>query len=102
MYDVLLSIISDRGTQFTSYFWKAFQKCLGTQFHLSIAFYPQKDGQAERTISTLEDILRACGIDFKGSWDDHLPLVEFVYNNSYLPVFVWLHSNLSMVEGADL
>ena len=41
------------------------------------------DGQAERTIQTLEDMLRACVIDFKGSWDDHLPLIEFAYNNSY-------------------
>ena len=41
------------------------------------------DGQAERTIQTLEDILRACVIDFKGSWDDHLPLIEFAYNNNY-------------------
>ncbi|WMV30388.1 hypothetical protein MTR67_023773 [Solanum verrucosum] len=41
------------------------------------------DGQAEHTIQTLEDVLRACVIDFKGNWDDHLPLIEFAYNNSY-------------------
>ena len=51
--------------------------------NLSIAFHPQMDGQAERTIHTLEDMLTACVIDFKGSWVDHLPLVEFAYNNSY-------------------
>ncbi|KAF3677661.1 hypothetical protein FXO37_04720 [Capsicum annuum] len=68
---------------FTSHFWKAFQKGLGTQVHLSIAFHPQTDIQAERTIQTLKDILRACAIDFKGIWDDHLPLIEFAYNNSY-------------------
>ncbi|GKA72785.1 putative reverse transcriptase domain-containing protein [Tanacetum coccineum] len=45
--------------------------------------HPQKDGQSERTIQTLEDMLRACVIDFGGSWDVHLPLVEFSYNNSY-------------------
>ena len=83
LHGVPLSIISDRGTQFTSHFWKAFQKGLGTQVHLSTAFHPQKDGQVERTIQTLEDILRSCVIDFKGSWDDHLPLIEFAYNNSY-------------------
>ncbi|KAF3622660.1 RNA-directed DNA polymerase -like protein [Capsicum annuum] len=49
----------------------------------STNFHPQTDGQAERTIQTLEDMLRACAIDFKGSWDDHLPLIEFAYNNSY-------------------
>ncbi|KAF3648996.1 hypothetical protein FXO37_19182 [Capsicum annuum] len=66
LHVVTLSIISDRGTQFTSYFWKAFQKGLGTQVHLSTTFHPQIDGQAERTIQTLEDMLRACAIDFKG------------------------------------
>ena len=64
---VPLSIISDRGPQFTSHFWKSFQKGLGTQVNLSITFYPHTDGQAERTIQTLEDMLRACVIDFKGS-----------------------------------
>ena len=56
---------------------------------LSTAYHPQKDGQSERTIQTIEDMLRACYLDFKGSWDDHLPLVEFVYNNSY-------HSSIGM------
>ncbi|WMV45381.1 hypothetical protein MTR67_038766 [Solanum verrucosum] len=78
-----LSIISDRGAQFTSYFWKSFQSGLGTQVKLSTTFHPQTDGQAERTIQTVEDMLRVCGIDFKGIWDDHLPLIEFSYNNIY-------------------
>ncbi|KAF3652939.1 hypothetical protein FXO38_15874 [Capsicum annuum] len=71
------------GTQFASQFFRAFQKGLGTQVHLSSAFHPQTDGQVERTIQTLEDMLRACALDFKGSWDEHLPLIEFAYNNSY-------------------
>ncbi|WMV09508.1 hypothetical protein MTR67_002893 [Solanum verrucosum] len=83
MHGVPLSIISDRRPQFTFHFWKSFQKGLGTQVNLSTTFNPQTDGQAERTIQTLEDILRACVIDSKGSWDDHLPLIEFAYNNSY-------------------
>ena len=83
LHGVPLSIISDRGTQFTSHFRKAFQKGLGTQVHLSTTFHPQIDGQAQRTIQTLKDMLRACAIDFKGSWDNHLPLIEFAYNNSY-------------------
>ena len=57
--------------------------------NLSTAFHPQTDGQAERTIQTLEDMLRACVLDFKGNWDDHLPLIEFAYNNSY-------HSSIKM------
>ena len=50
---------------------------------LSTAFHPQTDGQAEKTIHTLEDMLRACVLEFQGSWDDQLPLIEFAYNNSY-------------------
>ena len=80
---VPLSIISDRGPQFTSHFWKSFQKGLGTQVNLSTTFHPHTDVQAKRTIQTLEDMLRDCVIDFKGSWDDHLPLIEFAYNNSH-------------------
>ena len=83
LHGVPLSIISDRGPQFTSIFWKLFQKGLGTQVNLSASFHPQTDGQTKRTIQTLEDMLRACVIDFKGSWDDHLPLIEFAYNNGY-------------------
>ncbi|GJV24734.1 putative reverse transcriptase domain-containing protein [Tanacetum coccineum] len=58
-------------------------KALGTRLDLSTSYHPQTDGQSERTIQTLEDVLRACVIDFGGSWDVHLPLAEFSYNNSY-------------------
>ena len=54
-----------------------------TRLHFSTAFHPQMDGQSERTIQTLEDMLRACVMEFRGSWDTHLPLMEFAYNNSY-------------------
>ena len=50
---------------------------------MTIVFHPQTDGQSERTIQTLEDMLRACVLDLKGSWEEHLPLVKFTYNNSY-------------------
>ena len=56
---------------------------MGTRLDFSIAFHPRKNGQSERTIQTLEDMLRMCVMDLGGSWDDHLPLVEFAYNNSY-------------------
>nr|GEW05839.1 putative reverse transcriptase domain-containing protein [Tanacetum cinerariifolium] len=59
-------------------------KALGTRLNISTAYHPQTDGQSERTIQTLEDMLRACVIDFGGSWDVHQPLAEFSYNNSYL------------------
>ncbi|GJZ05250.1 putative reverse transcriptase domain-containing protein [Tanacetum coccineum] len=60
-----------------------FKRRLGTRLDMSTAYHPQTDGQSERTIQTLEDMLRACVMDFGGSWDTHLPLVEFSYNNSY-------------------
>ncbi|KAD6796699.1 hypothetical protein E3N88_07595 [Mikania micrantha] len=82
-HGVPLSIVSDRDTRFTSRFWKIFHEQMGMRLCLSTAYHPQTDGQTERTIQTLEDMLRACVIDFGGNWDDHLPLVEFSYNNSY-------------------
>ncbi|GJR26562.1 putative reverse transcriptase domain-containing protein [Tanacetum coccineum] len=78
-----VSIICDRDGRFTSNFWRAFQKALGTRLDMSTAYHPQTDGQSERTIQTLEDMLRACVIDFGNGWDRHLPLIEFSYNNSY-------------------
>ncbi|KAI3739873.1 hypothetical protein L2E82_30285 [Cichorium intybus] len=82
-HGIPVSVISDRDVRFTSRFWKKFHKELGTRLHFSTAYHPQTDGQSERTIQTLEDMLRACIIDFGGSWDSHLPLAEFSYNNSY-------------------
>ncbi|KAJ9545211.1 hypothetical protein OSB04_024918 [Centaurea solstitialis] len=82
-HGVPISIISDRDSRFTSRFWQSLQAALGTSVDLSTAYHPQTDGQTERTIQTLEDMLRACVLEFGGSWDDHLPLVEFSYNNSY-------------------
>src|ERR687886_74190 len=82
-HGVPLSIISDRDGRFTSRFWKSLQECLGTRLDMSTAYHPQTDGQSERTIQTLEDMLRACVIDFGKGWDKHLPLAEFSYNNSY-------------------
>ncbi|GKB27042.1 putative reverse transcriptase domain-containing protein [Tanacetum coccineum] len=64
-------------------FWQLMQEALGTKLDMSTTYHPQIDGQSERTIQTLEDILRACVLDFEGSWDVHLLLVEFSYNNSY-------------------
>ncbi|GJY12068.1 putative nucleotidyltransferase, ribonuclease H [Tanacetum coccineum] len=82
-HGVPVSIISDRDGRFTSHLWQALQKALGRKLHMSTAYHPEIDSQSERTIQTLEDMLRACVMDFGGSWDTHLPLVEFSYNNSY-------------------
>ncbi|GJY67499.1 putative reverse transcriptase domain-containing protein [Tanacetum coccineum] len=82
-HGVSISIILDRDNYFTSRFWQSLQNALGTQLDMSTAYHPETDGQSERTIQTLEDMLRACVIDFGKGWDKHLPLVEFSYNNSY-------------------
>ena len=83
LHGVPVSIVSDRDSQFTSEFWKALQRAMGTRLHFSTAFHPQTDGQSERTIQTLEDMLRSCVLQFRGSWDQQLHLVEFAYNNSF-------------------
>ncbi|KAJ9538070.1 hypothetical protein OSB04_030803 [Centaurea solstitialis] len=82
-HGVPVTVISDRDVRFTSRFWSRFHDDLGTRLQFSMTFHPHTDGQSERTIRTLEDMLRACVLDFGGSWDSHLPLVEFSYNNSF-------------------
>ncbi|GJS04890.1 reverse transcriptase domain-containing protein [Tanacetum coccineum] len=82
-HGVPVLIISDRDSKFTSHFWKSLNEALGTQLDMSTAYHPQTDGQSERTIQTLEDMLRACVMDFGKGWDRHLPLIEFSYNNNY-------------------
>ncbi|GJZ82523.1 putative reverse transcriptase domain-containing protein [Tanacetum coccineum] len=82
-YGIPVSIIYDRDPRFASNFWRSLQKALGTNLDMSTAYHPQTDGQSERTIQTLGDMLRACVIDFGNGWVKHLPLVEISYNNSY-------------------
>ncbi|GJW13479.1 putative reverse transcriptase domain-containing protein [Tanacetum coccineum] len=82
-HGVPMLIISDRDGRFASHLWQALLKALGTKLHISTAYHPETDGQSERTIQTLEDMLRACVMDFGGSWDAYLSLIEFSYNNSY-------------------
>lgn len=89
LHGVPMSIVSDRDSKFTSRFWQSLQTALGTELRLSSAYHPQTDSQSERTIQTLEDLLRMCVLDFQGNWESHLPLAEFAYNNSY-------HSSIGM------
>ncbi|GJT80014.1 putative nucleotidyltransferase, ribonuclease H [Tanacetum coccineum] len=70
-------------SRYRPHFWKGLQKAWGTRLKFSTAFHPQTDGQSERTIQTLEDMLRACALEWTGSWDEYLCLVEFAYNNSW-------------------
>ena len=83
LHGVPVSIVSDRDPRFTAHFWKNFQKAMGTRLTMSTTFHPQTDGQSERTIQVLEDMLRACVLDHHDSREEHLPLVELAYNNSY-------------------
>ncbi|KAD3639978.1 hypothetical protein E3N88_29201 [Mikania micrantha] len=78
-----VSIMSDRDPRSTSHFWKGLQAAWGTKLKFSTAFHPQTDGQSERTIQTLEDMLRACALEWTGNWDGYLCLIEFAYNNSW-------------------
>ena len=79
LHGIPVSIVSNRESSFTSRFWKNLQKALD----FNSAYHPQTDGQTERVNQVLKDMLRACVLDFQGSWEEHLSLVEFAYNNSY-------------------
>ena len=83
LHGIPVSIVSDRDPRFTSRFWGSLQEALGTKLKFSTSFHPQTNGQSERVIQILEDMLRACIMEFEGSWDKHLTLIEFAYNNSY-------------------
>ncbi|KAL4021165.1 hypothetical protein IC575_019956 [Cucumis melo] len=83
LHGVPVSIVSNRDARFTSKFWKGLQTAMGTRLDFSTAFHPQTDGQTERLNQVLEDMLRACALEFPGSWDSHLHLMEFAYNNSF-------------------
>ncbi|WVZ09239.1 hypothetical protein V8G54_013769 [Vigna mungo] len=89
LHGVPNSIVSDRDPRFTSRFWQLLQEALGSRLRMSSAYHPQTDGQTERTIQSLEDLLRVCVLDHLGGWSEVLPLVEFTYNNSY-------HSSIGM------
>jgi transposase InsO family protein len=82
-HEVPKKIVLDRGSQFTSRYWKKLHESLDTRLNFSSAYHPQTDGQTERTNQVLEDMLRACALKHGGSWDKSLPYAEFSYNNSY-------------------
>ncbi|KAK8939259.1 hypothetical protein KSP39_PZI011311 [Platanthera zijinensis] len=83
LHGIPRTIVSDRDGRFTSDLWRRVHNRLGTRLLFSTAFHPQTDGQSERTIQMLEDLLRMVVLDLKGSWEKYLSLAEFAYNNSY-------------------
>ena len=83
LHGIPASIVSDRDSRFISRFWASFQQAMGTQLIFNTAYQPQTDGQLKRTIQTLEEMLRACVLDYKAEWDQDLALCEFAYNNSF-------------------
>ena len=83
LHEIPISILSNRDPRFTSRFWGKLQEALGTRLNFNTTFHRQTDEQSERVIQVLEDMLRSCVIDYEGSWDRHIHLVEFVYNNSF-------------------
>ena len=101
-HDILLSIILNRGAQFTSRFWGSFQKNLGTKVKSSTSFHPETEGQAERTILTLEDIHWACIIDVKGNWNKHFPWWSFLTTIVSIHPYLLLLLKPCMVGGVRL
>ncbi|TYH01282.1 hypothetical protein ES288_A09G045800v1 [Gossypium darwinii] len=83
LHGVPLSIVSDRDPRFTSRFWKKLQEAFSLKLHFSTVFHLQMDGQSERVIQILEDMLHCCILEFESSWEKYLPLIEFTYNNSF-------------------
>jgi transposase InsO family protein len=83
LHGVPKKIILDRGSQFTSKFWKKIHENMDMKLNFSTVYHPQTDGQTERTNQVLEDTLRACALQHGSSWDKSLPYAEFSYNNSY-------------------
>jgi hypothetical protein len=83
LHGIPKTIVSDRGPQFVSKFWEELHKLLGTKLLHSSAYHPQTSGQTERVNQILEDMLRACVLEYPQKWDECLPLAEFSYNNSY-------------------
>jgi hypothetical protein len=83
LHRVSKMIVSGRGSQFVAHFWEQLHASLGTHLIYSSAYHPQTNGQTERVNQILEDMLRACVIEYLGSWDKNLPWAKFSYNNSY-------------------
>jgi hypothetical protein len=91
LHGIPSSIVLDRDPRFTSKIWESLQAALGTKLRLRSSYHPLIDGQTERAIHSLEDLLRACVLEQGVSWVECLPLIVFTYNNSF-------HSSIDMTQ----
>ncbi|XP_022861778.1 uncharacterized protein LOC111382135 [Olea europaea var. sylvestris] len=98
LYGSPIFIVSGRDSRFTSKFWKSLQVAMGTKLNFSMAYHPQSDGQFERTIQTLEDMLRACVLDLGGNWELYLLLVKFAYNNNFQATVEMIRTRIKAVQ----
>ena len=101
LHGALVSIISDRDPRFTTRFWPKLQDAMGTRLHFNTTFHAQTDGQSERTIQTLEDMLRSCVMEFKGSWDNYLALLSLPTTIVISLVLVWHPMRHCMEESVE-
>jgi hypothetical protein len=83
LHGVPKSIVSDRGVQFVSKFWRSLHQALKTKLEFNSAYHPQTDGQIERVNQVLQDMLRSCVLTYSKNWEDSLAFAEFSYNNGY-------------------
>jgi hypothetical protein len=83
LHGVPKKTVSDRGSQFTPMFWEKLHESMDTKLNFSSAYHPLTDGQTKRTNQILEDMLRACAMNYGKSWAKSLPYIEFSYNNNY-------------------
>ena len=101
LHGVPVSIVSDRVSVFTSQFWQQLQEAMGTRLDFNTACHPQTDGQSERMIQKLEDMLRMCVMDLGGSWDDHLPWQSLLTITTTIVVLRWHRMKLCMGGSVD-
>jgi transposase InsO family protein len=101
LHGVSKKIVSNRGTQFTSQFWYKLHQSLGTKLNFSSAYHPQTDGQTERINQILEDMLRACALQYGTSWDKSLPYVSSHTTIVTQKVSRWHLSRLCMDVSAE-
>ena len=110
LHRIPVSIVSDCNPRFTSRFWKELQSSLGTRLNFSTTFHPQIDGQSEKVIQVLEVMLRGCVLDFPGSWDRYISLMEFslmapyeaLYGRKCRTPVRWTELNEHKVIGPDI